>query len=654
MTIKDIAELAGVSTSTVSKIMNNKDFHINENTRQRVLSVIKEYNYKPYAKIRSNTAGTFTLGVVFPGHSRTDSDILYGISSCAQARGYAPLVLYSAGTSDENLKCLSLLVSRNVNGIIWKINDAPGESLSDKGSSSMLRSALEDTGIPYLIVTDYSSEHTLSIDYEQLGYSLTERLTVMHHTRIGCLVQGDDSRSQAVASGFRRCLAEHGLPCDSTDIIQSSELSVPVPDTLWQHSALLCSHQALALSLYVLLRQHKYSIPDDVSIVSLLDGPADMISHPRITGIPVPGTLFGKYICGRIISLYEGGTSPDPRTEELLSEAYRSLTASATLGTPASYRQKAILCVGTINYDCTIISDHFPRSGSTLMAKSSSYSLGGKGANQAVAAARLEQKAILIGKIGDDANSVQIIDLLNRFGVLTHAVSREKGAESGKAYIQLESNGDSTITVVPGANRYLLPEYIRSCENEFRHAGYCMISGEMHPGTVIETCRLSRRYGVKTIFKPAGVSCLPDQLYPMADIFVPNHTEAALLSGIENDTEKQAEFFMAKGAGCIIITLGPDGCYLKSRDTSRRFPACRLFSVVDNTGAADAFIGALASYLSMGYSLEESISTAQAAAAFSVSRVGCASATIDKATLENYLSLKGHTLVSDSPQDRIL
>ena len=96
MTIKDIAKLASVSTSTVSKIMNNKDSHINENTRQRVLSIIKEYNYKPYANIRDNTANTFTLGVVFSGKSACmDSDILLGISSYAQTHGYASFVLYS-------------------------------------------------------------------------------------------------------------------------------------------------------------------------------------------------------------------------------------------------------------------------------------------------------------------------------------------------------------------------------------------------------------------------------------------------------------------------------------------------------------------------------------------------------------------------------
>lgn len=652
MTINDIAKLAGVSTSTVSKIMNNKDSHINENTRQRVLSIIKEYNYKPYAKIRNNTAGTFTLGIVFSGNTGTDSDILFGISAYAQAHGYAPLVLYTTGTPDENLKCLSILASRNVNGIIWKVNDSDSGDIPDGNFFDMLRASLDDTGIPYIIISDFKSDHSLFIDYERIAFSLTKQLIAMHHTKIGCLVHGDDSRSRAVISGFRHCLTENGIICDDTDMIQSAQLSTQPPDTLWQHTALLCSHQALALSLYILLRQNKFSIPDDISIVSLLDDSAGIVSCPRITGIPVPGSLFGKYICEHIISLYEAGLPPDhQKAEKILSEACLALTEPATLGTPASYRKKAILCVGTINYDCTIISDHFPRSGSTLMATSSSYSLGGKGANQAVGAARLGQKVILIGKIGDDANSVQIINLLNRSGVMTHAVSREKGTESGKAYIQLKSNGDSTITVVPGANRYLLPEYILSCENEFRRAGYCMISGEMHPDTVAETCRLCRRYGVKTIFKPAGVSCLPDKLYPLADIFVPNQTEAALLSGIENNVEKQADFFMAKGAECVIITLGPDGCYLRTPDASSHFPACRFFSVVDNTGAADAFIGALASYLSMGYSMAESISIAQTAAAFSVSRVGCASATIDKATLENYLNMKGHAIIPNAPSD---
>jgi len=647
MTIKDIAKLAGVSTSTVSKIMNNKDSHINENTRQRVLSVIKEYNYKPYANIRSNAANTFTLGVVFSGrNSCMDPDILQGISSHAQAHGYAPFILYSAGTADENRKCLSLLLSKNVSGIIWKMNPAESAELPEKNTFEHLYAALESSAIPHLIITDFKSEHSLSIDYERLAYSLTEQLIDMHHTEIGCLVRNDDARSQAVVSGFRQCLMKRGLFCRNTDIMREADFHITVPDALWKHTALLCSHHLLALSVYGLLRRNKYSVPDDISIVSILEDSAGFISYPQITGIRIPGKLFGEYLCSRMITLYETGISPDAAPEkELLSKACGRLTKPVTLNSPATYRQSAVLCVGTINYDCTIISDHFPKSGATLMATSSSYSLGGKGANQAVAAARLGQKAILIGKIGDDSNSVQIINMLNQFGVLTHAISREKGTESGKAYIQLESNGDSTITVVPGANKYLSPEYILSCENEFRHAGCCMISGEMRPETVIETCRLGRKYGVKTIFKPAGVSCIPDELYPLADIFVPNHTEAALLSGFENDTKSQADFFIKKGAECVIITLGSDGCFLRTKNTSCHYPACHFFSVVDNTGAADAFIGALASYLSMGYSIEKSISIAQIAAAFSVSRVGCASATIDKGTLENYLNMKGQGLL---------
>ncbi|MCI8737697.1 MAG: LacI family DNA-binding transcriptional regulator [Lachnospiraceae bacterium] len=646
MTIKDIAKLASVSTSTVSKIMNNKDSHINENTRQRVLSIIKEYNYKPYANIRDNTANTFTLGVVFSGKSACmDSDILLGISSYAQTHGYASFVLYSTGSADENLKCLSLLASRNVSGIIWKIHFPEKGSFSEEEKLEHLHSILDDSLIPYIILSDLKSGYSMSIDYEYLGYQLTKQLISMHHTEIGCLIQGRDARSRAVVSGFKRCLTEHGLLCQNTDIILKSELSPLIPETLQKHTALLSSHYSLTLSLYALLQQNKFSIPDDISIVSILEDPEGLISYPQITGIRLPGKLFGEYICSHMITLYETGSFPavSPK-EELLFNAYHTLTAPVTLSTPVSYRQHAILCVGTINYDCTIISDHFPKSGSTLMATSSSYSLGGKGANQAVGAARLGQKVILIGKIGDDTNSIQILDLLNQFGVLTHAVSREKGTESGKAYIQLESNGDSTITVVPGANKYLSPEYILSCENEFRHAGYCMISGEMRPETVVETCRLGRKYGVKTIFKPAGVSFLPDELYPLADIFVPNHAEAALLSGIENDTKGQAEFFIQKGAACVIITLGSDGCYLQTPAISVHYPACRFFSVVDNTGAADAFIGALTSYLSMGYSIEDSISIAQIAAAFSVSRVGCASAAIDKVTLENYLNMKGSAI----------
>lgn len=333
MTIKDIAALAGVSTSTVSKIMNNKDSHINENTRKRVLSIIKEYNYKPYANIRDNTANTFTLGVVFSGKRICmDSDILFGISSYAQSHGYAAFALYSTGTTEEDLKALSLLISRNVSGIVWKINPLESGEAQDEEAVRQLHAALDPSGIPYVILSDLKSEHTLCIDHEEIGYALTERLIELHHTEIGCVIQGEDAKSQAVLSGFRRCLMEHGLLCQPSDILYASELHTPLPEAFLTHSALLSSHHFLALSLYGLLLQNKYSVPGDISIVSPLEDSAESVTYPQITGIRILGKSFGEYVCKRIITLYETGLplEEDPKNA-LFSEICTPLTEPVTL-----------------------------------------------------------------------------------------------------------------------------------------------------------------------------------------------------------------------------------------------------------------------------------------------------------------------------------
>ena len=147
----------------------------------------------------------------------------------------------------------------------------------------------------------------------------------------------------------------------------------------------------------------------------------------------------------------------------------------------------------------------------------------------------------------------------------------------------------------------------------------------------------ARRNNVTTIFKPSVLEEMPEELYKTIDIMVPNKKEASTLCPEYSSVEQQAEYFFNRGIPVVIITLGHEGCYLKTRDTSRYFPAVNL-AVVDTTGGADAFISALASYLFDGYTLEKSIQIAMIAAAFCVSRQGVSSALIDKNSLEVYIA----------------
>ncbi|MFQ9939597.1 MAG: PfkB family carbohydrate kinase [Blautia hansenii] len=202
----------------------------------------------------------------------------------------------------------------------------------------------------------------------------------------------------------------------------------------------------------------------------------------------------------------------------------------------------------------------------------------------------------------------------------------------------MQKDAESSITILPGANQNLFPEDISSREHLFEGCGYCLISTEIPVETCICAAETARKYGAQTIVKPAALKTLPDKLLKNTDIFVPNRKEAALLCPQETEVDKQAAFFFSLGCPVVIITLGHRGSYLRTKDMACAFPAA-AFPSVDSTGGADAFIAALASYLTEGCPLEKAIPIATYAAGFCVSRTGVVPALVDKASLENHIRI---------------
>ena len=347
----------------------------------------------------------------------------------------------------------------------------------------------------------------------------------------------------------------------------------------------------------------------------------------------IPYRRFGENVCESLIAECEKQPAPDSaflKPEDLLLDHEDSLDA------PPSFRYKRIVAVGSINTDITLNVDEPPLPGSTIITTSSSTTLGGKGANQAVGAAKLGREVALIGKIGNDYDSTVIYDTLKKERVLTHGLRRDSRTLTGKAYIHVMKDAESSITILPGANKLLLPEDILSREHLFEGSGYCLISTEIPVETVVQAAKTAKKHGAKTILKPAALHQLPGQLLENTDIFVPNKNEATALCPEEKTPEGQAAAFFARGCPVIIITLGKNGCYLKTADQEQYFPAAS-FPSVDSTGGADAFIAALAAYLTEGYELEKAIRIATCAAGFCVSRAGVLPALVDRSSLENHI-----------------
>lgn len=212
-----------------------------------------------------------------------------------------------------------------------------------------------------------------------------------------------------------------------------------------------------------------------------------------------------------------------------------------------------------------------------------------------------------------------------------------------KAYIQIQDDGESIITLLTGANATLTAQTLRNNRHFFENCAYCLLQTEIAIEAVEEAVLIAKENNVKTILKPAAVSSLSENILKHTDILIPNQSEMALLcnrpASIDTaELSHQADIMLQKGVGAVVITLGEFGCFLKTASMEQRFPAAADFIPMDSTGGSDAFISAFASYLLYGYDLCTAIKIATFAAGFCISRQGVVPALIDQTSLEKYIN----------------
>lgn len=633
MTIKEIANLAGVSISTVSKIVNNKADNINIETRNRVLKIVKEYNYTPYGAAKNiSNAKTFIIGVLLR-HTTLLNLMLKGIMDMAQKHGYNILLCDSMDSEEKELKHITALCKHHVDGVIWEpINE----------NSIQYEHYFQEQNIAVSYINSSLPDTSHCLDFMQMGYLAAQKLLDYRHTHIACLTKPGSFRSKMVFEGFKKCLFDNEIPYS-----EDMKLLVTDPDFYTQISlqgftGIVSTHFEAALSLYEKVKNFHYHIPSDLSLISLREDAGDDICFPRISSLQIPYEAFGEKVCYHLIAACENLNEPE---FTLFTSENLTLDHEESLNAPPSCRYKKIISVGSINTDITLTVDELPSSGSTTITTASCISLGGKGANQAIGAARLGREVILIGKIGNDYDSTIIYDTLKKEHILTHGIRRNSNTSTGKAYIHVQKDAESCITVLPGANKTLSPKDILAREHLFDGCGYCLISTEIPMDTCIQAAKTAHSHHAKNIIKPATLKVLPAQLLKNADIFVPNKREAALLCPSESTVEQQADYFYQQGCPVIITTLGHQGSYVKTTDFSGYFPAAD-FPSIDSTGGADAFIAALASYLTEGYSLLNAVKIATHAAGFCISRTGVVPALIDRTSLENHIKMTEPSLLT--------
>jgi ribokinase len=285
----------------------------------------------------------------------------------------------------------------------------------------------------------------------------------------------------------------------------------------------------------------------------------------------------------------------------------------------------SIVVVGSSNTDMVIKCEHLPAPGETILGGTFFMNAGGKGANQAVAAARLNGDVTFIAKVGNDVFGKEAIELFTKENINAEYIFIDEENPSGVALINVDAKGENCITVAQGANGNLSVDDLKNLAHVLEQADIILTQLETPIETIEYVAGITSQKNIQLILNPAPACKLSDDLLRKISIITPNEKEAEMLTGIAinniDDAKKAAQVLSAKGIEIVIITLGEEGALLFSNNECKIISTNKV-TAVDTTAAGDVFNGALAVALSEKKSIEEAVKFANIAASISVTRLG--------------------------------
>lgn len=625
MNIKDIAKLCGVSPSTVSKILHNKDADISVDTRKKVLEIIKEYQYVPYSKVISSAAPkTSTIGVLLSRDTYGVHDILYSIEEAAVENGYSIMLCNTEGDKEKLAKYRRILENKGVDGIISVCQEEEGA---------------EDVKIPLVRILDRKSRIKKSgaaeiyFEMKDAGYLAANYLFEKGHSRIACILGKEDEEIEA---GYLKAYKERFISPVKEWMYRGEEediINIGISRCINEDiTAIICANVEIGNLIYERLRKRGDVIPNKISVISVRDSALAEKLYPKMTAVHISATVTGREAVGALTQIMEGRKP----AHECRKKIDLGIRERASVMTAANHAQgKKIVVVGSMNMDCMISVSHIPTGGETVRCRNIVSLPGGKGANQAIGAGKLDGLVYIIGRLGNDSDGKDIYNSLVNSGVRTDGVVFDDTIPTGKAYINVGADGESTIVIYPGANEKLDCAQVRQYEQLLDGAQYCLLTLEISEETVEYTIHKCKKKNVKVILKPSSVEKMKESLFKDIDFFVPNEKEVKQLLPGDATIEEKAELLLQKGVKNVIVTLGHNGCYLRNSEHKLYFPAAD-FHALDTTGAADAFISALAVSLSEGTDIIQAVSFATYAAGISITRQGVQQAMVERKELSMY------------------
>ena len=286
---------------------------------------------------------------------------------------------------------------------------------------------------------------------------------------------------------------------------------------------------------------------------------------------------------------------------------------------------RKIVVVGSSNTDMIIKTDHLPKPGETVIGGTFSTAAGGKGANQAVAAARAGGDVTFVARVGTDMFGDQAMEGLVQDNIHVDYVVRDADQPSGVALILVDEHGENSIAVASGANGKLTPADVHAAREAIAGADVVLMQLETPLDAIGEAIAMAHESGVKVILNPAPAQRLSDKILSQVSVLTPNESEAELLTGVmvegEAHPERAANVLAQKGINTVLVTLGSRGAFVFGDGLNERIPGIEV-EAVDSTAAGDVFNGILAVALAEGKPLKEAVLFANAAAALSVTKLG--------------------------------
>jgi len=304
---------------------------------------------------------------------------------------------------------------------------------------------------------------------------------------------------------------------------------------------------------------------------------------------------------------------------------------------------KSIVVIGSSNIDLVAKSHKIPVVGETLTGTDFFMTPGGKGANQAVAAAKLGANVIFVARLGKDVFAEKSLENFKSVGINPKHIAQLEGVPSGVAIIAIDDNGKNIIIVVPGANGKVLAADVDKAADDIASAGVVVCQLEIPIETVEKAAETAVKNKVPFILDPAPARSLSDKLLSMVDVIKPNETEAQTITGIKvvdvESASKAADWLLAKGVKNVIITLGDKGALIANKNGKETIERINV-KAIDSTAAGDAFTGALAYGLAKGDTLKDAAIFANAVAAISVTRFGAQASMPTKQEVDKFIANK--------------